>query len=83
MKHAFPGKPNGLVEVSVDKNENHVTIIFRDDGIGLPGTGKNKKENGFGLELINILTRQIKGTCTIQNENGTKFIIEFDLPDNF
>ena len=64
--------------ISVAKKKNHVTIIFKDDGIGIPDLEDTGKK-GFGLTLIGLLTDQIGGSYTIEGNKGTRFIIEFDL----
>jgi len=78
MKYAFSDNKEGLIRVDVTKHNNHITFIYEDDGIGMPKIDENVKK-GFGLSLIELLVRQIKGTKKIENRNGTKYIIEFDL----
>lgn len=34
---------------------------------------------GFGLKLISLMTRQIKGYIKIERKNGTKIILEFEV----
>jgi two-component sensor histidine kinase len=37
-----------------------------------------KKSPGFGLMLVDSLTKQLKGSIAIERGNGTRIILEFD-----
>jgi two-component sensor histidine kinase len=79
LKYAFPEKEDGLIKISLHRIGSQVTIIFSDNGIGI-GDSKSRDQNqGFGLHLFQLLAEQIGADFKIENENGTKFIIEFDL----
>ena len=79
MKYAFPGRGNGLIQISAVKSESHVTFIFEDNGIGMPELENDEKQKGFGLTLVALLTEQIGGNCKIERTEGTTFIIEFEI----
>jgi two-component sensor histidine kinase len=80
MKYAFKGRNSGLIQVNITKQENLVTFIYYDNGIGMPKSWNDDTEHkGFGLTLIELLTDQIAATYKIEIENGTKFIIEFEM----
>jgi two-component sensor histidine kinase len=77
MKYAFLNRDSGLLKISAVKENNHVTFIFEDNGVGMPEIDETHK--GFGLTLIGLLVEQIGGSYKIERNNGTKFIIEFDI----
>ena len=79
MKYAFIGKDSGLIQVEITKKENHVKFIFKDNGIGMSDFQSDKAQKGFGITLIELMTDQINGSCKIEPNNGTKFIIEFEI----
>ena len=79
MKHALIGKENGVIAVSLSIKDNHATLVVHDNGVGIPESVDIANSTGFGMQLVNILTEQIEGTMTIEQENGTKFILEFDI----
>lgn len=79
MKYAFSGRNEGIIKVTASKNENRVSIIYEDNGTGIPESVSFENLTGFGMQLVNMLVKQIKGTIVIQRENGTRFIIEFDV----
>ena len=79
MKYAFNGRESGSITVSGRASDNRVTIAVQDDGIGLPESIDASNPGGFGLELVHMMTRSLKGDIKIERGRGTKFVIEFDL----
>ncbi|MDA3811349.1 MAG: ATP-binding protein [Spirochaetaceae bacterium] len=79
MKYAFTGREKGMITLSSSLKDNHVTIILADDGIGIPEVISFESSTGFGMELVNMLVEQIKGCIHIERQQGTKFILEFNL----
>ncbi len=79
MKHAFSDRNDGLITVSAEKKDNHVTIIIADNGTGIPDSIDLENSSGFGLQLVQMLTEQIDGVVKIERDKGTKFILEFDV----
>jgi two-component sensor histidine kinase len=77
MKYAFVGKESGLIEVTASKIENRVTITMGDDGVGIPESVDIGNSKGFGLMLVDSLTRQLNGSMRIERGKGTRFILEF------
>ncbi|WP_299104349.1 ATP-binding protein [uncultured Tenacibaculum sp.] len=70
------------LEISVDitANENALTIIVEDNGIGLDKT-KLEQKKGLGLYSIMKKVEELKGTFTIDSlpNRGTTFITEIPL----
>jgi PAS domain S-box-containing protein len=79
MKYAFSGMIDCEIVLKVFIKDNSVQIIFRDNGKGLPESVSFEKSTGFGMQLISMLTSQIKGRVRIDREGGTCFTIEFDI----
>jgi two-component sensor histidine kinase len=38
-------------------------------------------EYGFGLRLVSMMAKQLKGILTIERAEGTKIILEFDYSE--
>lgn len=76
MKYAFSGRDSGLIRISLIKSEDTITV--HDSGVGLPADFDLSKSRG--LMLVTLLARQLGGTFTISNDNGTRSVIEFSLP---
>lgn len=73
-KHAFTGRKNGKISIILDRSDKSITIVFNDDGVGLP---KKIKSDTLGLSLVHGLTKQVGGALTIKREKGTTFTITF------
>lgn len=79
MKYAFTDRKNGIITVSASMKENIVYIMIQDNGNGIPESVDFKNSTGFGLQLVSMLTKDLKGTIRIERGNGTKIILEFQL----
>jgi len=79
MKYAFNGKDNGVITISAFLNEKHVIISIADNGNGMPESISLENSTGFGMQLVGMLTKQIGGSIKIERENGTEFVLEFDI----
>lgn len=79
MKHAFSGKDKGKIIISVTKKDNFITLSYSDNGRGLPESFSIEGSDTFGMQLIDMLTKQIKGTLKIDKGDGVRFVIEFSL----
>ena len=75
LKHAFVGKREGLIEVSImnDARPEYFSFIYKDGG----EWKSSPKGNSFGLELIATLTEQLDGEVSRSYDNGTRY--EFSL----
>ena len=79
MKYAFAGSESGRIKVYLDRVENHVTLIVKDNGRGLPEGFDIDKSNGFGFRLVEMITQQLNGTYTIKSGGGTESTLKFDI----
>ncbi len=92
LQHAFEGRDDGKVVISVSDTENEVLLNFSDNGIGI--SKKNLKKifepffttkrgtggAGLGMNIVyNLVTKSLGGTITCKSspENGTTFNIIF------
>lgn len=78
MKYAFRGRETGTISVRCQKDENRVTLIVQDDGIGLPEGFDAERSTGLGMSLVTMLSRQLDGSVTFENDHGTKVTLRFD-----
>ncbi|MGV8120480.1 MAG: sensor histidine kinase [Candidatus Xenobiia bacterium LiM19] len=77
MKYAFKERLKGIINVSASSDKGRATIVFEDDGSGIPESMDMEKSGGFGLKLVSMLIEQLDGSIRIERNNGSKFILEF------
>ena len=82
LKHAFPDSMHGSISVTlslVHGADRQLELSVADDGIGLPDGGISK--NSLGLQLVDDLTHQLRGTLFVDSAGGTRFTIRFPAGD--
>lgn len=74
-KHAFTGKNKGYIELQSRVIGNEISIVIRDNGVGLPRESKDLKNNSLGMTLIKKFSKQLKADLSIesQKDKGTNF----------
>jgi len=77
MKYAFTGRESGVVTIIASSIDSRHTIVIGDNGSGMPEEIDFSSSSSFGLQLINTLVKQIKGTIRMERSEGTRFIIDF------
>ncbi len=78
LKHAFPAGLSGEICLNLhSSNENEITLIVSDNGIGFPQDLDFKNTNSLGLQLVNALTNQLGGTVELNRSVGAEFKITF------
>jgi two-component sensor histidine kinase len=94
LKHAFPvteshgpanhrfASPEGKAgEIKIDfrhLTENTFVLEVEDNGIGFPEGFDINKTESLGLQIVNVLVRQIEGKMKIESDNRAKFSISFE-----
>ena len=77
-KYAFPDGRRGTLRLAVKKGEdNQLSLKLSDNGVGLPAEVEPSKTNTLGLQLVDDMVAQLKGTWTVQRSGGTTFEIRF------
>lgn len=78
LKYAFPHNRSGKVCISLhSERHKHFTLTIKDDGVGLPMDWDFKSVKSLGLQLVNVLTKQLKGTIEINRSRGSQFRVDF------
>ncbi len=77
IKHAFEGCDDCLIIIAVAKKGDLVSMIYEDNGAGIPGHVNFENSTGFGMQLVGMLAEQIDASINIERGNGVKFILEF------
>jgi two-component sensor histidine kinase len=63
LRHAFPGGRAGVVSIDLSIVANDLRIEIADDGVGMsgPAGGSCDGSQGFGLTIVDLLSRQLHG----------------------
>jgi two-component sensor histidine kinase len=77
LKHAFKDGRTGDLRVELLANAEGCSITIADNGVGLPANFDLKQTSSLGLQLVDTLAKQLKGTLTIRSEGGTSFCLDF------
>ena len=76
-KYAFPNNEKGNIKIGIQEKNNHFILLLSDNGIGLPKGINIDELNSFGLQIMKLLSKQLKGNFTLNNNKGVHIIIEF------
>ncbi|MBT4290210.1 MAG: PAS domain S-box protein, partial [Deltaproteobacteria bacterium] len=80
LKYAFLNIEEGEINIKLKKTEDLIELEYADNGVGFPGEFDWKNSKTLGFKLVrNLVENQLDGSLDIKSENGTKFIIKFDL----
>jgi len=79
LKYAFPDGRNGKIAVLFhESSQGSLELVIEDDGIGLPADVVFKGSTGsLGLQIVEVLVKQLDGTFERQSSNGTRMTVRF------
>jgi len=86
LKYAFPQNQKGHIRIELQPKEDWMTLLYFDDGIGLPANLDIDHIQSLGLQLVHLLAiHDLHGNLKLGNEQrkGTQFLIDFPLNGNF
>ena len=83
FKHAFLMKESGVIEVSIEGNEDGmISLAVKDNGVGIPKEFDLNVIHTLGLKLVRNLVRdQLKGVVEIHQNAGTEVVVRFRSPE--
>lgn len=79
LKYAFKKRDSGEILVEVKQRGNKITLIVKDNGIGLPENINLELSDTLGFQLVHALVDQIDANILVDREKGTKYLITFGL----
>jgi PAS domain S-box-containing protein len=78
LKYAFPGERQGEIQITLQSGPEHYLILrVSDDGVGLPEGLDFRNTSSLGLQLVYMLSHQIRGVLSREPGQGTTFTIIF------
>jgi two-component sensor histidine kinase len=82
IKYAFPDKREGTITIMLEKEQNSrfYKLIVKDDGIGMKKGFNVEKADTLGIQLVNLLSKQMNGKFEVKSEKnkGCEFIITLE-----
>ncbi|MBX2929631.1 MAG: tetratricopeptide repeat protein [Saprospiraceae bacterium] len=79
LKYAFPDGRQGIIEISLWQNDKgKLCLRVADNGVGQAGAPVLKTSTSFGSNLIEILSKKLKGKPQVSHENGYATLIEME-----
>jgi two-component sensor histidine kinase len=75
LKYAFPGGRKGEISVAIHRQDRTLTILFHDNGVGIPEDFDWRNAESLGLRLVISLVEQLDGTIELDRSTGTAFTI--------
>lgn len=75
-KYAFVGRELGTIRVIL-RRTNSFVLTVEDDGVGFQSKSDPLTSSSYGMQLIQVFTKQIKGSLTLEHQEGTRFSIIF------
>ena len=90
LKHAFPARRAGRVDVSLRYVRNSVTkgqnlddglgvLQVQDNGVAFPPGVNAEKNHSMGLDIVRLLTKQLHGKSECVVANGVTWTVTFPL----
>jgi two-component sensor histidine kinase len=77
LKHAFPSGRTGSVVIEGGRQQGRIEVVVSDDGVGVDPGVELVHPNSLGMHIIQILTRQLKGTFELISGQPATFKISF------
>ena len=77
LKHGFPEERSGFIRVEAHSRDSRMELAVIDDGVGVPEDFSDGESKALGLQIVEILARQLRGTWELRREGGTMFHLSF------
>ncbi|MBT6502046.1 MAG: sensor histidine kinase [Deltaproteobacteria bacterium] len=80
LKYAFPDDRQGEIKVRMKKLDKELELTVMDNGAGMREDFDWENSSTLGLKLVRTLVEnQLDGSIDLDNTNGTKFTIKFNI----
>ncbi len=81
MKYAFPTGFEGTLRIELARKGEFMELIVADDGLGMQNVKKGEDYVGMGLQIVDLLAKQIHGSFEIHGGKGTTARVIFPISD--
>ena len=78
LKHAFPDNRSGEIAISLSAGaDGWITLTVADDGVGFPAELDLMNTQSLGLQLVEMLAKQLGGRVEMRSDNGASWSVRF------
>ncbi|CAN0601308.1 unnamed protein product [Ectocarpus sp. 12 AP-2014] len=77
LKYAFPNNRKGSITIQLQQDKTDLILQITDNGVGKSTAKKPSAHDGFGSELIEMLSYQLKGELVQKSDKGFQTRIKF------
>ncbi|MBN1612906.1 MAG: ATP-binding protein [Deltaproteobacteria bacterium] len=81
LKHAFPDKREGEIRIAMREDGGRYILTVTDNGAGFPDGINFRDTASLGLQLVDILVKQLQGRIALETNGGTAFVVSFPAKD--
>lgn len=79
-KHAFKGRETGTIRIGINSDDDHITMVVEDDGVGMDPSHVDTASS-MGFTLLNVLSQQLNAEIDVLSELGTRIQVRFPKMD--
>ena len=83
LKYAFPpGSCSGPCELRVELrrlDKDRICLAVADNGVGLPKDFEPSLPDTLGMQIVERLVEQLRGSLRLEREAGTRWVIDFPV----
>ncbi|MBO3460714.1 GAF domain-containing sensor histidine kinase, partial [Aetokthonos hydrillicola] len=93
LEHAYPTRNPGHLEIHISETHEDVTLVYSDDGCGIPRqalekifepfftTARSRGGSGLGLHIVyNLVTQKLGGGINVESQVGQGTVFTIKLP---
>lgn len=77
IKHAFTGRSVGTIDIQLRKMGDDFSLVVGDDGVSMHENISLNDSTRFGMQMLEIFVKQLRGKMEKERTNGTTFRITF------
>ena len=77
VKYAFTESTQGVIRIELAETDKGIRLLVKDNGVGFPPELNFRETETLGLQLVNMLVRQLDGTIVQSVDSGTEYAIIF------
>lgn len=79
MKYAFSNPDEGCITISLTQENDHIDLLYQDNGPGMRSNFSSEKSSGLGIMLIKVLAQNLGADLAFSNDNGARTELKFQL----